>query len=146
MGDILITIKTACATIGGAIGYFFGGIDGIMIALISLVVADYLTGVSVAFVQKKVSSNAGFKGIIRKLLIFVLVGSGTMLDHHVLGGNNVLRTAIIFFYIANEGISICENCGNLGVPIPKKLKDALAQIKDKSEEESENIADDSNQG
>lgn len=127
--------KGVFSAIGGVIGYFVGGIDGFMITLVAFVVVDYVTGVIAAIIQKKISSEIGFHGILKKVEIFLLVGIGTILDHNILGGSNVLRTAIIFFYIANEGISITENAAVLGLPVPKKLKDTLAQLRDKSEED-----------
>lgn len=127
--------KGVFSAIGGVIGYFVGVIDGFMITLVAFVVVDYITGVIAAIIQKKISSEIGFHGILKKVEIFLLVGIGTILDHNILGGSNVLRTAIIFFYIANEGISIAENAAVLGLPVPKKLKDTLAQLKDKSEED-----------
>jgi len=135
MSNIIDYFKGIFSFIGGVIGYFIGGIDGFMLTLIAFVTVDYITGVAVAIIQKKLSSEIGFRGLLRKIIIFALVGVATLLDRHILGGTNVLRTAIIFFYIANEGVSITENAAALGLPIPKKLKDALEQLKDKAEDE-----------
>ena len=126
-------VQAAVAAIGGYLGYFLGGVDGLMIALIVFMALDYITGLMCAIVDKKLSSAVGFKGICRKVLIFVLVGIGNLVDVYVLGQEGVLRTAVIFFYLSNEGISFLENAGRLGLPIPQKLKDVLEQLHDKTE-------------
>ena len=94
-------------------------------------VADYITGVMCAIVEKKLSSEIGFKGIFKKVLIFILVGVGHLIDTNLIGDGSVLRTAIIFFYCSNEGVSMLENAGRLGLPIPEKLKDILVQLPNK---------------
>ncbi|WP_026523306.1 phage holin family protein [Butyrivibrio sp. MB2005] len=116
--------------IGGVMGWIFGGFDGFLYALIVFVVIDYLTGVMAAIYTKQLSSEVGFKGIARKVAIFLLVGVGNIIDVEILKAGAVLRTAVIFFYISNEGISIIENAARLDLPIPKKLIDVLEQIKD----------------
>ena len=121
MKEFWKTIQLIFAAIGGWLGYFLGGCDGLLIALIIFVVCDYITGVLCAISDKKLSSAVGFKGICRKVLIFILVGIANILDIHVLGHEGVLRTAIIFFYISNEGLSLTENAAHLGLPIPGKL-------------------------
>lgn len=123
-------IKAAIAAAGGIIGWFFGDFDGFLYALIAFVVMDYVTGVMCAIVDKELSSQIGFKGIFRKILIFALVGVGHVLDSQVLGNPDAgaLRTAVIFFYLSNEGVSILENTAHLGLPIPEKLKGILAQL------------------
>ena len=121
-------VQMAAAAVGAWLGYFLGGMDGLMIALIVFVVLDYITGVMCAVADKKLSSEVGFKGIFRKVLIFMLVGVANTLDVHVLGTGNVLRGAVVCFYLSNEGVSILENAGHLGLPIPAKLKDVLEQI------------------
>lgn len=121
-------LRVAFTGIGAGLGYFLGGCDGFLYALIAFVVIDYITGVMCAIVDKKLSSSVGFKGIFRKILIFVMVGIGHTLDTQILGGGDVLRTAVIFFYCANEGLSLVENAGHLGLPIPEKLKSVLAQL------------------
>jgi toxin secretion/phage lysis holin len=133
MKEVWNIILLVLATVGGFIGYFLGARDGVLITLLVFVVADYISGVLVAIVSKKLSSEIGFKGLFKKVLIFVLVGVGNMLDVHLLDGAAVLRTAVIFFYIANEGISLVENAANLGLPVPDKLKNVLVQIKTKAE-------------
>ncbi|SFR94747.1 phage holin family protein [Anaeromicropila populeti] len=129
------TIQFAFAAIGGWLGYFLGGCDGLLYALVAFVVADYITGVMCAIADKTLSSEVGFKGICRKVLIFILVGIANILDVQVIGTGSVLRTAIIFFYISNEGVSLLENAGHLGLPYPEKLKSVLQQLHDRSEKE-----------
>jgi toxin secretion/phage lysis holin len=130
-------IQLVFTATGGWLGYFLGGCDGLLIALVIFVVADYITGIMCAIVDRKLSSEVGFKGICKKVLIFMLVGIANILDLQVVGTGSVLRTAIIFFYLSNEGISLLENAGHLGLPIPKKLMDILEQLHDRSESEDE---------
>ena len=118
-------IQFLFAGIGGWLGYFLGGCDGLLIALLLFVITDYITGVMCAIADKKLSSAVGFKGICRKVLIFLLVGIANILDMQVIGTGSVLRTAVIFFYISNEGVSLLENAGHLGLPIPVKIKSVL---------------------
>ena len=129
---------------GGWLGYFLGGCDGLLIALVIFAVADYITGVmcavsdkklssEVGFTDKKLSSEVGFKGICRKVIIFMLVGVAHVIDVNVIATGSVLRTAVIFFYLSNEGVSLLENAGHLGLPIPEKLKIVLEQLHDRSE-------------
>ena len=129
-------IQIAFAAIGGWLGWFLGGCDGLLYALIAFAVVDYITGVMCAIADKKLSSEVGFKGICRKVLIFALVGVANVLDVNVIGTGSILRTAIIFFYISNEGISLLENAGHLGLPIPDKLKSILEQLHDRAEKEA----------
>ena len=125
--------------IGGVMGWIFGGFDGFLYALIAFVVADYLTGVMAAIYTKQLSSEVGFKGIARKVAIFLLVGIGNIIDIEILKTGAILRTAVIFFYLSNEGISLLENAAHLGLPIPTVVRKALNQLHDKSEnKESEN--------
>lgn len=126
-------IQLIFAAIGGWLGWFLGGYDGLLYALIAFVVIDYITGVMCAVSDHTLSSEVGFRGICRKVLIFLLVGIANILDVHVIGTGSVLRTAIIFFYISNEGVSLLENAGHLGLPIPQKLKDILAQLHDRAD-------------
>lgn len=123
--------------IGGWLGYFLGGCDGLLIALVVFVVVDYLTGVMCAIADHKLSSAVGFKGICRKVLIFLLVGIANILDVQVIGSGSVLRTAVIFFYISNEGVSLVENAAHLGLPVPDKLKDVLEQLHDRDGKEGQ---------
>lgn len=135
MKEFWNTIQLVFAAIGGWLGYFLGGCDGLLYALLAFVVIDYITGIMCAVVDKKLSSAVGFKGIFKKVLIFALVGVGHILDTRVIGTGSVLRTAVIFFYLSNEGISLLENAGHLGLPIPKKLKSILEQLHDRCEKE-----------
>ena len=135
MKEFWSTIQLAFAAIGGWLGWFLGGCDGLLYALIAFVVVDYITGIMCAVVDKKLSSSVGFKGIFKKVLIFTLVGIANVLDVQVIGTGSVLRTAIIFFYISNEGVSLLENAGHLGLPIPAKLKAVLEQLHDRAEKE-----------
>ncbi len=128
-------IQIVFTMIGGWLGYFLGGCDGLLIALVMFVVMDYISGVMCAIADKTLSSEVGFKGICRKVLIFVLVGIANILDVQVIGTGSVLRTAIVFFYISNEGISLLENAGHLGLPIPEKIKTVLEQLHDRAERE-----------
>ena len=122
---------------GGWLGYFLGGCDGLLIALVLFAVADYITGVMCAISDKKLSSEVGFKGICRKVIIFMLVGIAHIIDVNVIATGSVLRTAVIFFYLSSEGVSLLENAGHLGLPIPEKLKIVLEQLHDRSEKSDE---------
>ncbi len=134
MKEFWASIQVIFAGVGGWLGWFLGGCDGLLYALIAFVVIDYITGVMCAIADKKLSSATGFKGICRKVLIFLLVGIAHILDVNIIGSGSVLRTAAVFFYISNEGISIIENAGRIGLPIPKKLKAVLEQLKTKGDE------------
>lgn len=135
MKEFWNTIQLIFTAIGGWLGWFLGGCDGLMIALTIFVVTDYITGVMCAVADKKLSSAVGFKGICRKVLIFILVGIANALDIYVLDHAGVLRTAIIFFYISNEGLSLVENSVHLGLPVPDKLRDVLEQLHDRETKE-----------
>ena len=137
MKEFWTTIKVLFAGVGGWLGWFLGGCDGLLYALLAFVAADYITGVMCAVTDKKLSSAVGFKGICRKVLIFVLVGIGHILDTQVIGTGSVLRTAVIFFYLSNEGVSLMENAAHLGLPVPAKLKNVLEQLHDRAEKEDE---------
>ena len=137
MKQIWSGIQIAFTAFGGFLGWFLGGIDGFLYALIAFTVIDYITGVMCAITDKKLSSSVGFKGICRKVLIFTLVGIGNIVDVYVLGQGGVLRTAVIFFYLSNEGVSIMENTAHLGLPIPEKLKDILEQLHERGGNENE---------
>ncbi len=128
MKNILNCVQMAFTAVGGYVGYFLGGVDGFMYALILFVVIDYLTGFMVAVLDKKLSSEVGFRGIFKKVLIFIFVGIGNIIDVHLIGNGSAIRTAVIFFYVSNEGISIIENSAKIGLPIPQKLRDILEQI------------------
>jgi toxin secretion/phage lysis holin len=135
MKEFWNTIQLIFAGIGGWLGYFLGGCDGLLYALIAFVIIDYITGVMCAISNHTLSSEVGFKGICRKVLIFLLVGIANILDIHVIGSGSALRTAVIFFYISNEGVSLLENAAHLGLPIPEKIKVVLEQLHDRSAKE-----------
>ena len=137
MKQIWSGIQIAFTAFGGFLGWFLGGFDGFLYALIAFAVIDYITGVMCAITDKKLSSSVGFKGICRKVLIFTLVGVGNIVDVYVLGQGGVLRTAIIFFYLSNEGVSIMENTAHLGLPIPAKLKEVLEQLHERGGNDNE---------
>ena len=135
MKELWNWFQIVIAGIGGWLGYFLGGFDGFLYALVAFVVIDYVTGVMVAILEKKLSSGIGFRGIFKKVLIFSLVAIGHIIDERLIGDGSVIRTAVIFFYISNEGISIIENANKIGLPIPEKLKDILVQLHDKDGKE-----------
>ena len=137
MKNIWNGIQLAFSAFGGFIGWFLGGVDGFLYALIAFAVIDYITGVMCAIADKNLSSGVGFKGICRKVLIFAMVGIGNIIDVQVLGTPGVLRTAVIFFYLSNEGVSILENSAHLGLPVPDKLKEVLAQLHNRGGNENE---------
>ena len=135
MKDIVNTIQIVIAAAGGYIGYFLGGWDGFLYALLAFVLIDYITGLMCAVLDKRLSSEVGFRGIFKKVLIFSLVAVGHIIDQNVIGDGSVIRTAVIFFYLSNEGISILENTVHIGLPVPQKLKDILEQLHDGSNKE-----------
>lgn len=130
-------IQLAFSGLGGWIGYYMGGCDGLLYALIAFACIDYITGVMCAITDKTLSGDVGFKGIYRKVLIFLLVGIANVLDVQVIGTQAVLRTAVIFFYLSNEGVSLIENASHLGLPVPVKLKAVLEQLHEREEKEEE---------
>ena len=115
MKEFWNAVQFVFTAVGGWLGYFLGGCDGLLL-----------------------SSAVGFKGICRKVLIFLMVGIANILDVYVIGTGSVLRTAAIFFYISNEGISLLENASHLGLPVPAKIKAVLEQLHDRSEEDKDN--------
>ena len=121
-------VQMAFTAFGGWLGYFLGGMDGLLLTLLLFVVLDYITGIMCAIADKSLSSEIGFKGICRKVLIFMLVGMAHIVDLHVVGTGSALRSAVVCFYLSNEGLSLLENASHLGLPIPEKLKDVLAQL------------------
>ena len=135
MKEFWNTIQLVFTAVGGWLGWFLGGCDGLLIALVIFAVLDYITGVMCAIADHKLSSEVGFKGIARKVLIFALVGVGHVLDAYVIGTGSILRTAVIFFYLSNEGESLMENAAHLGLPVPEKLKVVLEQLHDRAEKE-----------
>lgn len=135
MKDFWNMIQLLISALGGWLGYFLGGCDGLLYALLAFVVIDYITGVMCAVNDHTLSSEVGFRGICRKVLIFMLVGIANILDADVVGTGSVLRTAVIFFYISNEGVSLLENAAHLGLPVPEKIKTVLEQLHDRAEKE-----------
>lgn len=135
MKELKIYLDALGTAIGGLLGWYFGNPDGFFYTLLAFVVVDYLTGVLRAGVEGKLSSAIGFKGLVKKMMIFMMVGMAHTIDMNVLTeANGVIRTAVIFFYISNEGLSIIENAGVLGMPVPKRLKQAIQQLSDESED------------
>ena len=133
--DLIWTkLQMACAALGGWIGYFVGGMDGMLIALIVFMVLDYITGLMCAVMDKKLSSAVGFRGICKKVLILMLVGVAHIVDLHVVGTGDALRSAVVCFYLSNESVSMLENAAHLGLPIPEKLKSVLAQLHGREDE------------
>ena len=137
MKEIWNCFQIGITALGGWLGWFMGGCDGLLYALIAFVVVDYITGVMCAVADKKLSSEVGFKGIFKKILIFILVGVANIVDANVLGNGSALRTAAIFFYISNEGVSLFENAAHLGLPVPDKMKEVLAQLHDREVKKDE---------
>lgn len=135
MKQVVSAVQYAFAAMGGALGAVLGGFDGFLYALILFVVVDYATGVMVAVIRKQLSSEIGFKGIAKKVVIFCLVAVGHVIDQQVIRSGSVVRTAVIFFYLSNEGISILENAAFIGLPVPRKLRDVLEQLHDDSEKD-----------
>ena len=133
MKEFWNTVQLIFTAVGGWLGWFLGGCDGLLYALLVFVTLDYITGIMCAVADHKLSSEVGFKGICRKVLIFALVGIGHVIDAQIIGTGSVLRTAVIFFYLSNEGVSLTENAAHLGLPIPEKLKAVLEQLHDRAE-------------
>ena len=137
MKEFWNAIHLVFVVVGGWLGYFLGGCDGLLYALLAFVVIDYITGVMCAISDRKLSSAVGFKGICRKVMIFLLVGIANVLDIQVIGTGSVLRTAVIFFYISNEGVSLLENAAHLGLPVPGQIKAVLEQLHNRAENKEE---------
>ncbi len=137
MKEFWTLIQTAFFGLGAWLGYFLGGCDGLLYALLVFVVVDYITGVMCAISDGKLSSAVGFRGLCRKVLTFLLVGIAHVLDVNILGQPGVLRTAVIFWAIANNGLSILENAAHLGLPVPEQLKLVLEQLHDRQAKSGE---------
>ena len=135
-------VQAAVAAIGGYLGYFVGGVDGLMTALLIFMVLDYITGLMCAIADKKLSSAVGFRGICKKVLILMLVGVAHIVDLHVVGTGSALRSAVICFYLSNEGLSLLENAAHIGLPIPDKMKDVLAQLHGRTDEKKDETQED----
>lgn len=135
MKDFWNVIQLIFSALGGWLGYFLGGCDGLLYTLLAFTAMDYITGIMCAVNDHTLSSEVGFRGICRKVLIFMLVGIANILDADIIGTGSVLRTAVIFFYISNEGVSLLENATHLGLPVPEKIKTVLEQLHDRAEKE-----------
>jgi len=136
--DLIWTkLQIAITAIGGWLGYVLGGMDGLLIALVVFITIDYITGIMCAIIDKKLSSEVGFKGIFKKVLILMLVGIANVIDVHVVGTGSALRGATVCFYLSNEGLSILENTVHLGLPVPEKLKEVLSQLHNRDEKEKQ---------
>ena len=138
-------IQMAAAIVGGWLGYFLGGMDGLLIALLVFMVLDYITGIMCAIIDKKLSSAVGFKGICKKVFILMLVGVANVVDIHVVGTGSALRGAVICFYLSNEGLSLLENAAHIGLPVPDKLKDVLSQLHGRADKSIDKNTDDDNE-
>ena len=134
-------LQMAIAAVGGWLGYFLGGMDGLLTALLIFMTVDYITGLMCAVADKKLSSSVGFKGICKKVLIIMLVGVAHIIDLHVVGTGNALRSAVVCFYLSNEGVSLLENAAHLGLPVPEKMKSILAQLHNRIEDVETNKGD-----
>lgn len=135
MKDLWVSLQLALAAVGAWLGWFLGGMDGLIYAMLVFVIADYVTGVMCAINDKHLSSEIGFKGICKKIIIFMLIGVANLIDVYVIKSGAMLRTATIFFYLSNEGISLIENAVHLGLPVPEKIKQVLKQLTDNNKKE-----------
>ena len=133
MSKIQIIIDSIAGAVGAVLGFMYGEVTGLFWALIAFMALDYITGVVVAIIEKRLSSEVGFRGLAKKFLILVFVAVGHIADTYILGGTPAAMSAVMLFYMANEGISIIENAAALGLPVPKKLKDIMVQLKKESE-------------
>ena len=131
------TVQFIFVAVEGWNRYFLGEYDDLFYALLVFMVIEYITAVMCAISDQKLSSEIGFKGICRKVLIFFMVGIVNVLDVYIIGTRSALRTVTIFFYISIEGISFLENASHLGLPVPGKIKDVLGQLHDRTGEDKE---------
>lgn len=136
--EIRFYIKWFLTFLGTGLSWFIGRFDGIFYTLVAVVSADYITGILCAVYERKLSSEVGFKGLAKKVFIFALIGVANLIDLYILKGE-LLRTVVCVYYIANEALSITENAIRLGLPVPRKLKDVLVQLKNKGEDEDGSI-------
>ena len=130
MDNIFKNIMAAICTL---LSFLFGDMEGLMVALIALIILDYISGVIAAAVEKRLSSEVGAKGIAKKIFMLFIVALANIVDTSVIGDGHVLKTVTVVFYICNECISLIENAGRIGVPVPKKLLDVLEQLRNKDE-------------
>lgn len=136
MSKWTLIVDTVAGTAGAVLGFLYGEPDGIFIALLVFMLLDYITGVIIAIVNKKLSSEIGFKGLAKKLLILVFVAVGHIIDTYILGNSAAAMSAVILFYLSNEGISIVENAAELGLPVPQKIKSILQQLRTKGDKDN----------
>ena len=125
--------KNILAGVCTVLSFLFGDMEGLMVALIALIILDYISGVIAAAVEKRLSSEVGAKGIAKKIFMLLIVALANIVDINVVGDGHVLKTVTVVFYICNECISLIENAGRIGVPVPKKLLDVLEQLRDKDD-------------
>lgn len=137
MNKVLEILKIIIGAIGGALSWYLGKLDGVIYALVAFMIVDYFTGISVAIVKKELSSKIGLKGVVKKITVLFIVGIANLFDVYVIKTSAILRTTVSFYYMANEALSILENSAILGLPIPKKLKNALKQLKKKGDEKDD---------
>jgi toxin secretion/phage lysis holin len=137
MSKIQIIIDSIAGAVGAVLGFMYGEVTGLFWTLIAFMALDYISGVIVAIIEKRLLSEVGFRGLAKKFLILVFVAVGHIADTYILGGTPAAMSAVMLFYIANEGISIIENAAALGLPVPKKLTSIMEQIRNKSESEDE---------
>ena len=131
--EVFTAFRIAAGELGAFIGLFLGDVDGLIIALVIFAIVDYITGVLAAALEHKLNSEVGFRGITKKVLLFIIVGVANVLDVYVIGSRAVTRTAVCLFYIANEGLSILENSARIGLPIPNKIRLLLEQLKEEDQ-------------
>lgn len=135
MDNLLNYLKGVVAIVGTALTWLFGAWDTALMVLVCFMTLDYCTGVIRAFINKEVSSDIGLKGIARKAVILIVLIVAVLLDRLLNTGTWVFRTIVCYFYIANEGISLLENCSGLGLPVPESIQNALIQLKDGEKKE-----------
>ena len=135
MDNLLNYSKGVVAIVGTALTWLFGAWDTVLMVLVCFMALDYCTGVVRAFINKEVSSDIGLKGIARKTVILIVLIVAVLLDRLLNTGTWVFRTIVCYFYIANEGISLLENCAGLGLPVPESIQNALVQLKDGEKKE-----------
>lgn len=142
--DMKTVFDSVFAVIGAFLGFYFGKLDGLLIVLCIFSIIDYLTGIISAIIQKNLSSAIGFKGLMKKMLMFIFVGMANLIDIYLIGSGQVLRSAVIFFYLSNEGLSITENAVEIGLPIPPVLTKFLKKVNEASQNKEISIGDTEN--
>ena len=136
------SVQLFLTSAGAALGYFVGGFDGFLRVLVVFVILDYITAIALAFKEKRLSSNIGFWGIFKKIFIFAVIAVSNLIDNELIYTGDMLRNAVVFFYLSNEGLSMLENCAKLELPIPDGIRTALLKIrKNKSESNGSETGD-----